>query len=290
MVYSKNETDGGEIRPRGREGATGVMQAGRAGGRRLKKLKNEALAAAKAMLAIVIIALVADAAILAVLYQLGDLRLTPGGIFLSALGLSLLIAPPIYYLVLIPLRREYEKRLAAEGLAENMTRLAITDPLTRIMNRRGITVALLDAMAQAERYGTALTVAMADVDRFKDINDTYGHKTGDRALTEVAAVMTETLRMPDKVGRYGGEEFLIVLPHTTLTQGRRIAERVRVAVGNARVQAGGKRLPLTVSLGITQYRKGEDLEQLLTRVDQALYDAKTAGRNRVAVRKSTMRG
>lgn len=261
------------------------MHGGDGGGTRLKKLQNEALAAAKAMLAIVAIALVADSVILAILDQYGYAQLSPGVILLSALGLSLLIAPPIYYLVLIPLRREYEKRLRAEGLAEDMTRLAITDPLTHIMNRRGITVALLDAMAQAERYDTALTVAMADIDHFKAINDTYGHETGDRVLAEVAAVLSEHLRMPDKVGRYGGEEFLIVLPHTTLVQGRKIAERVRAAVGSTRVQAGGKRLPLTVSLGLTQFRKGEDLEQLLTRVDQALYDAKSAGRNRVGIRK-----
>lgn len=251
----------------------------------MKTNKSKALAAAKAMLAIVAITLVANTAVLVVLNQLGYAWLPPLLVLASALGLSVLIAPAIYWLVLIPLRREYEKRLKAEAVAEDMGRLAITDPLTHIMNRRGITVALLDAMAQAERYDTALTVAMADIDHFKAINDTYGHETGDRVLAEVAGIMAEQLRMPDKLGRYGGEEFLIVLPHTSLAHGRKIAERVRAAVGGARFTAGDRRLSLTVSLGVTQFRKGEDLEQLLTRVDQALYDAKTAGRNRVAVRK-----
>lgn len=251
----------------------------------LKTIKNEALAAAKAVLAIVAITLVANTAVLVVLNQLGYVRLPPTLVLLCALVLSVLIAPAIYWLVLTPLRREYEKRRRAEEIVEDMGRLAITDPLTHIMNRRGITVALLDAMAQAERYDTALTVAMADIDHFKAVNDTYGHETGSRVLAEVAGIMAEQLRMPDKLGRYGGEEFLIVLPHTSLTHGRKIAERVRAAVDGAKLTAGNKRLSLSVSLGVTQFRRGEDLEQLLTRVDQALYDAKAAGRNRVAVRK-----
>jgi diguanylate cyclase (GGDEF)-like protein len=260
------------------------------GGIDLKKLRDEAFAAGKAMLAIVAIAFVTDALILWSLNWLGTMRLPGWVLGLAALVLALVIAPPIYFLVLIPLRREYEKRLRAEGRAEAMTRLAITDPLTHVMNRRGITVALLDAMAQAERYDTPLTVAMADIDHFKAVNDNYGHETGDRALAEVAAVLTEQLRMPDKVGRYGGEEFLIVLPHTALAQGRKIAERVRAAVAKAAIEFDGKRLSLTVSIGVTQFHKGEDLEQLLSRADQALYEAKNAGRNRVVVRKRVRRG
>lgn len=128
------------------------------------------------MLAIVAITLVANTAMLVVLNQLGYARLPPTLVLLSALVLSMVIAPAIYWLVLTPLRREYEKRPRAEEVAEDMGRLAITDPLTHTMNRRGITVALLDAMAQAERYDTALTVAMADIDHFKAVNDTYGHE------------------------------------------------------------------------------------------------------------------
>ncbi len=164
---------------KGGKGATGILHGG---GVDLKKLRDEALAAAKAMLAIVAIAFAADLLILWLLDRLGQMHL-PGWVLGSAaLALALVIAPGIYYLVLIPLRREYERRLEAEGRAQEMTRLAITDPLTHTMNRRGITVALLDAMAQAERYDTPLTVAMADIDHFKDVNDRYGHEAGDRAL------------------------------------------------------------------------------------------------------------
>lgn len=249
--------------------------------------KNEMLTAAKAMAAIVAITFLAELAVMAVLAFLGRVEQSVDVMLLDAAALALLIAPPIYWLVLSPIHREYQKRLKAETRADDLSQLAITDALTSIMNRRGITMALLDAMAQAERYNTPLSIAMADVDHFKLVNDQYGHKTGDRVLIQVAGVMAEVLRMPDKTGRYGGEEFLLVLPHTTLIQGRKIAERLRIGVGKIKPAVGSKALSLTISVGVTQFRKGEDLEQFLSRVDQALYDAKGAGRNRVAVRKQS---
>lgn len=237
------------------------------------------------MFAIVAIAFVAQLLILVGVVSLGGAEISTQAIFLDALLLALVIAPPIYWLVLRPVRREYEKRIEAERVAQDMTRLAITDTLTRLMNRRGITVSLIDAMAQAERYDHPLAIAMADIDHFKMVNDTHGHEAGDKVLVEVASLLSEALRMPDKVGRYGGEEFLVVLPHTTLTQAKKIAERMRVAVGEWAFKYGGKSSTVTISIGLTQYRKGEDLEQLLSRVDQALYQAKAAGRNKVITQK-----
>ena len=248
-------------------------------------IHNETVSAAKAMLAIVAIVFVAEFMLMALLAVLGFSMREFSAVLLDASLLAVIVAPPTYWLVLIPLRREYEKRLAAESAVENLSKLAITDALTRIMNRRGITVALLDAMAQSERYSAPLCVAMADIDHFKPINDTYGHKAGDRVLTEVAGILADTLRMPDKVGRYGGEEFLIILPHTTLAGGRKIAERLRAAVSRWEFGVEAKKLKVTVSLGITQFRKGEDLEQLISRVDKALYEAKGGGRNLVVARK-----
>jgi diguanylate cyclase (GGDEF)-like protein len=250
------------------------------------KIHNETASATKAMLAIVAIVFVAEFMLMGLLASLGYSTDDLGVMLLNAGFLAVVVAPPIYGLVLIPLRREYEKRLAAESAVENLSKLAITDALTRIMNRRGITVALLDAMAQSERYNAPLCVAMADIDHFKPVNDTHGHAAGDRVLTEIAGIFSDTLRMPDKVGRYGGEEFLVILPHTTLAGGRKIAERLRTAVSRWQFSVGGKKLKITVSLGITQARKGEDLEQLLARVDQALYAAKSGGRNLVVVRKA----
>ncbi len=248
---------------------------------------NETTAAARAMAAIVTIVFVAEFVTMGMLALLGYSTDDFGVMLLDAGFLAVVVAPPIYWLVLIPLRREYEKRLAAENRAENFGRLAITDPLTRMMNRRGITVALLDAMAQSERYNTPLCVAMADLDHFKPINDTHGHKAGDQILTELAGILSDALRMPDKVGRYGGEEFLIILPHTTLVGGRKIAERLRAGVNRWEFAADkNTKLRLTISMGLTQFRKGEDLEQLLARVDKALYAAKDGGRNLVVARKT----
>lgn len=247
--------------------------------------KNEMLTAAKSMAAIVVITFLAELAIMALLAYLGHVHQSIVVILFDSAVLALLIAPPIYWLVLTPIRREYQKRLVAERRADDFGQLAITDSLTLILNRRGITMALLDAMAQAERYNTPLSLAMADIDHFKQINDKFGHKAGDEVLILAAEAMTEALRMPDKIGRYGGEEFLSVLPHTTLAQGRKLAERLRTRVEKTGRAVGRKALSPTISVGVTQFRKGDDLAQLLARVDQAMYDAKEAGRNRVAVRK-----
>jgi diguanylate cyclase (GGDEF)-like protein len=140
-------------------------------------------------------------------------------------------------------------------------------------------------MAHAERYSHPLSVAMVDIDHFKDVNDTYGHKAGDRVLEGVASILVEHLRMPDKVGRYGGEEFLLVFPETGLDQTQKIAERIRAAVSNAEFDVGERKINLTISIGATLFERGEDLEQLLSRADQALYQAKQSGRNLVVATK-----
>lgn len=251
------------------------------------KVKNrESSAALKALFYIVGIAFVAELVIMSLLRAIGLPDNPLLAAVLDAVLLALLLVLPVYWLALRPLRLEYEKRREAERLGADMTQLAITDSLTRIMNRRGITVSLLDAMAQAERYNTPLSVAMGDVDHFKRINDRHGHEAGDKVLTQIASVLSDALRMPDKVGRYGGEEFLVVFPHTTLTQARKIAERMRGEVQRSAVDLGGSQTEVTISLGVTQFQKGEDLQQLLSRVDKALYQAKSSGRNLVAVQKA----
>jgi diguanylate cyclase (GGDEF)-like protein len=205
---------------------------------------------------------------------------------LNGILLAVICAPPIYWLVLSPIRNEYIKRLRGEGEDEDLSHAAITDPLTRIMNRRGITVGLLDAMAHAQRYRTPLTVAMADIDLLKEINASYGRGGGDRVLKDVAGVLADALRMPDKVGRYGGEEFLLVLPHTSLVHGKKIVERIRSSVSKWDFEVGSKKIRLTISIGVTQYKDGEDLEQLMSHATQALQQAKQGGRNKVVASKS----
>ncbi|MFQ5927661.1 MAG: GGDEF domain-containing protein, partial [Terriglobia bacterium] len=245
------------------------------------KLNAGVISAARAMLAIVLITFVVDVVIMLLLDGFGLVQQSVSVSVVSAAVLSLLIAPPIYWLVAAPIKREYEKRQRAEGRAAELGRLAITDSLTRTRNRRGIELAVLEAMAHAERYGHPLSVAMVDVDHFKEVNDTYGHKAGDRVLESVAAILVETLRLPDKVGRYGGEEFLLVLPETGLDQTTKIAERIRARVSESEFDIGDKKIKLTISIGATLFVKGEDLAQLLSRVDRALYDAKESGRNLV---------
>jgi diguanylate cyclase (GGDEF)-like protein len=245
----------------------------------LKDNQKAAPVPAKAMMVIVAAAFVADVALGV---ALPALPLAPFALVLMhALLLAAILALTVN--AVLKTYRQAEER-HAEAPADPGP-AAMTDALTRIMNRRAITMSLLDAMAQAQRYGHPLTVGIADIDLFKRVNERDGRDAGDRALTLIAAILSEALRMPDKVGRYGGEEFLVILPHTPLAQGRKIAERMRAAVEAWNFDLNGRPAKLTVSLGVTQYRKGEDLEQLLSRVDKALIQAKTEGRNRVAAHK-----
>lgn len=251
----------------------------------MKQARSEVQPTIKALLGIAVIVFVMEVIVMNVLYYFGhahDFDL----VLIDGILLALISAPPIYWLVLSPIRNEYIKRLRGEGEDEDLNHAAITDPLTRIMNRRGITVGLLDAMAQAERYRTPLTIAMADIDLLKEINASYGRGAGDRVLKDVAGVMADALRMPDKVGRYGGEEFLIVLPHTSLVQGKKIVDRIRASVSKWDFEVGSKKIRLTISIGVTQFKAGEDLEQLMSHASKALQEAKQGGRNKVVASKA----
>ena len=199
---------------------------------------------------------------------------------LAAVLLAVAIAPSVYWLVFLPARRA-----GADEPAADLSAVTVTDPLTHVMNRRGITMGVLEAMAQAERYNTPLSVAMVDIDHFQRINDEFGNQVGDKMLADLAAVLADSLRMPDKVGRYEGEEFMVVLPHTPLAEARKIAERIRANVANAKLSANGKRTALTVSIGVTQYAKGADLELLWSRAAAAVAEAKRDDGNRVVAKK-----
>jgi diguanylate cyclase (GGDEF)-like protein len=187
----------------------------------------------------------------------------------------------VHALVLTPLARLKEQPPAPTIRAPRAEPTTV-DALTHIPNRRGITTSLLDAMAYANRYSHPLSVALVDLDLLREINASLGRKAGDKALQTVASVFSDTLRMPDRAGRYGDEEFMVILPNTLLKNAVRISERIRDGVDSSEVAAGGRKLPVTVSIGVAQFRKGEDLERFLSRVDKALSVAKTSGRNRVA--------
>jgi diguanylate cyclase (GGDEF)-like protein len=168
-----------------------------------------------------------------------------------------------------------------------LAHLARHDPLTGLGNRRSLGEDLAVLHARSQRYGHRFAVAMCDIDRFKAYNDTHGHQAGDQALRAVAATISQELRGGDSVYRYGGEEFLLVLPEQTLDTARVAVERVRSAVEGLAIPqpAAGPGGILTLSAGIAAFGPGEapTAEELLKRADAALYRAKAAGRNQLAL-------
>ena len=209
----------------------------------------------------------------------------------TALLMAILATVLVHALIVTPLARDYETNLKNKSRSDTTGNL---DTLTRISNRHSITSGLLNAMAYANRYSHPLSVALVDLDLLRNINREMGRKAGDRALQAVAAVFTDTLRMPDHAGRYGDEEFLVLMPNTSLKNATQIAERIRDGVESAECSFNGKKIPLTVSIGASQFHKGEDLERFMARVDKALAAAKVS-RNRVvaerrAAAKSSGRG
>ena len=159
--------------------------------------------------------------------------------------------------------------------------LATTDMLTGLLNRRAVTEQALAELGRCERAGSSLSVALVDVDHFKQVNDTHGHMVGDRVLSAIAGALRDGVRPYDHVGRWGGEEFLLVLPEVDGERGAVAADRVRARLAAADMGLGPG--SVTVSMGVASTVPGQqlDLDSLLSRADQALYAAKDAGRNRV---------
>ncbi len=183
---------------------------------------------------------------------------------------------------------ELERRL--KQAYEKMRRLAMCDELTGLWNRRAFYAFAIDELERCSRFGRGLCLILLDIDHFKQVNDRFGHLMGDRALQMVADVIRENLRAYDRAGRWGGEEFVILLPETTLAVALKVAERLRAAVENARLDVSpflGEEadavLQVQISLGVA-YAAGGDalsLDALVGRADDALYRAKEMGRNRV---------
>jgi len=160
---------------------------------------------------------------------------------------------------------------------------SLTDPLTGLPNRRAMLEQLAAEVNRCEREGTSLAIAMADLDNFKAINDSLGHEAGDAVLEEVGRRIEENLRNYDYCARWGGEEFLVLLPASGAEGGCKAAERIRGKVQAKPVAWQEKAVPIAVSLGVAVKQPAEDLESLVSRADVALYQAKRQGRNRTAV-------
>ena len=157
------------------------------------------------------------------------------------------------------------------------------DSLTGIPNREAFINRAQQDFDSWQRHGTPLTLVIADIDFFKRVNDSYGHQAGDRVLVEVAAALTGALRKTDICCRYGGEEFVMLLPHTVLEQGRIVAEKLRQVVAEKCFTFKDRRVEVTLSFGVAQILEAESIHALLERADAALYEAKAAGRNQVCV-------
>lgn len=185
-------------------------------------------------------------------------------------------------------RREVE-----EALRESEKRyreLAMVDHLTGLYNRRHFYVLAENEIKRARRHGRDLALVMLDIDRFKQVNDRHGHDCGDKVLVELSRALNSLVRSGDICARFGGEEFVLLLPETHNSQALRLAERVRRTIAGSRVPSGGGWVGITVSLGVTDINNAQDrpesephevLETLFKQADEALYASKKAGRNRV---------
>ncbi len=207
-------------------------------------------------------------------------------LIMVAYGLSLLMVARLGSLIADLRRHLRERNRELEATMRELTELATLDPLTRLPNRRFLMEQLEKESARMARRGAeqaALCVCMLDIDHFKRFNDTYGHQVGDAVLCAVASSLQGALRQSDVVGRFGGEEFLLLFTECSADCALKVAERVRRAVATVRVPELGAHGPVTVSMGIALHRPGDDMDDSLRRSDEALYQAKAQGRNRVVL-------
>lgn len=180
-------------------------------------------------------------------------------------------------------RELVQKKAELERLYQLEKELSSTDSLTGLLNRRGFRQFADRELLRAERTGNSFSMALADIDFFKSINDRYGHAAGDEVLKTIAGIIKRNLRETDLVARWGGEEFLILLTDTTVDTAAGILERLRAKIEQTSFSflESGKRL--TLSFGLTVFMAGKSLETLIEEADAALYEAKRTGRNRVVI-------
>jgi two-component system cell cycle response regulator len=173
--------------------------------------------------------------------------------------------------------------LSLVSRSQKLLQLATSDQLTGLFNRGYVDDRLAIELSRARRYGTKLTVAVIDADRFKLLNDTYGHSSGDLVLRRIGATLRESFRQSDTAGRYGGEEFVVILPETDIEAGRQKLEAVRDALaGTPVLSANGARIQVTISAGLASFpQDGDNAAELFSVADERMFLAKRAGRNRV---------
>jgi diguanylate cyclase (GGDEF)-like protein len=178
----------------------------------------------------------------------------------------------------------FDQRLENSVLRQQVER----DSMTNLYNHQRFRELLYQELSRSERYGHPVSVIFADIDRFKSVNDTYGHLAGDKVIKTIAGCLKNGLRESDQVARYGGEEFAVILPETGKESAFEIAERLREIIDSLRIIHEDNHIHCTMSLGIASLKLGErlSLDALIKRADNALYQAKRQGRNRCCTYKN----
>jgi len=199
----------------------------------------------------------------------------------------------IVLLILWILYRSFQAKKNANRLLNRLNgRLRIqssTDTLTGLPNRRNMLEALDVEMSRYERSKEDFALLMADVDDFKEINDTFGHEAGDEVLKALSRIFQHCIRQSDSVCRWGGEEFLFLLRDTDMKGGSTLAEKIRNEVATAEISTNGNERPVTVTIGVSTYESaGDDLAMAISQADQAMYDGKAAGKNKVSTASGRM--
>jgi len=177
----------------------------------------------------------------------------------------------------------FESLRAVESRAQALKEKYSHDSLTRVLSRESIIHMVEEAITTHGESRESSCVIMADLDHFKDVNDNFGHLVGDGVLSDVAERMNSALRQKDIIGRYGGEEFVVLLQDATLDDANEVAERIRGKISDFPVKTHGVTVPVTISQGIAQLKTGETVHDLIDRADKAMYQAKQNGRNRVEI-------
>ena len=190
------------------------------------------------------------------------------------------------FIIIYAVDKSYKKILKKlENTQSKLRILATTDPLTELYNRRFFQERAVAEIKRSIRHNKSLTLLMLDLDHFKNINDNFGHKTGDHILKEVSSIFQKALREIDLTGRYGGEEFIMLFPESDKATSVIAAERIRKQIENTDFKYNRESIKLTISIGITEIVEGkkDSLDTLIYRADKALYLSKENGRNRITV-------
>ena len=212
-------------------------------------------------------------------YRLWDTSLSEDSFTSSAYAFSI-----VFYGMLVVWVSFSVVFISADGLQNKLSQIALIDPLTGALNRRALKEAVSREIARAKRTGLPLSLIITDLDHFKKINDTYGHQAGDAVLSHTVQLYNELLRTEDLLARFGGEEFVVVLPGVNMTDGFFVAERLRLACEKARLLYENQSISVTSSFGMAGFSdRVLDFEILIRQADEALYRAKEEGRNRVVL-------